>query len=273
MYESYWQLSKPAFENDADPEFYFAAASHHGALLKLRYLIENRKELGVLVGDHGLGKTFLTHVLERHLDATHAPCVHLLFSALAPAEMLRYLAARLGAGAGVSDGPGTPADVVLRGLEARLDELRQRGQRPVIVIDDAHWLDLPHLQTLQLLLNVLQRGAGGSMLLVGRPELLPRLRRLPALADRVSVRTTLRPLSAEESRQYVRHRLQVAGNGAALLGSEALRAAWELSEGIPRKLNQLCDLSLLVGYADGLSSLSEVDVEAAAEELCSVSAD
>lgn len=272
MYESYWQLARPPFENDADPEFYFPGRSHHGALLKLRYLIENRKELGVLVGDHGLGKTYLTHTLERQLAPSNSPVVRLLFPTLSPGEMLRYLAGQIGVSIEDRLGPAT-ADVVLTRLQGHLDHLHQSGRRPVLIVDDAHFLELAHLQTLQLMLNVHQRGLGASLLLVGRPELLPRLRRLPGLADRVSVRTTLQPLSVEECGQYVRHRLNAAGTEAPILDAQAIRSLWQRSRGVPRKLNQLCDLSLLVGYADGLTELTQTEVEAAAEELCCVSAD
>lgn len=102
---------------------------------------------------------------------------------------------------------------------------------------------------------------------------LPRLNRLPALADRVTVRVMLQPLSADEAAAYVAHRLQAAGRPHEVLQPAAVQTAWELSRGVPRRLNQVCDLSLLVGYADGLSTLSAVEVQAAAAELGTVSAD
>lgn len=272
MYESYWHLTQPAFDNDANGEFYFPSRSHHGALLKLRYLVENRKELGLLVGDHGLGKTYLTHLLESQLGASNSPVVRLMFPTLAPGEMLRYLAGQLGVSTEDRHGPAVP-DVILTRLQAHIDHLHESGRRPVMIIDDAHFLELPHLQTLQLLLNLHQRGLGASLLLVGRSELLPRLRRLPGLSDRVAVRTTLQPLTLEECSQYIEHRLHAAGMDSSPLEAPAVESLWRLSQGVPRRLNQLCDLSLLVGYADGLSSLTKSEVEAAAEELCCVSAD
>ncbi len=269
MYEHYWRLERPAFDNDLDPGFYYPARSHHGALLKLRYCLENRKELGVLVGDHGLGKTFLTHRLEQELDAERFEFVWIVFPLLAPAELLRYLAQRLGA---TDEVPAT-ADVVLARLEDHLHRRGQLDRRPIVVIDDAHLLEPAHLQALQLLLNLNAGRHGFGLLLVGRSDLLPRLQRLPPLAERVAVRVMLQPLGADEAAPYVAHRLHRAGRRHDVLQSPAVQAAWELSRGVPRLMNQVCDLSLLVGYADGLTSLSAVEVQAAAAELSMVSGD
>ena len=272
MYEPYWHLDRPAFDNDADTRFYFPGRSHQGALLKLRYAIENRKGAALLVGGHGLGKTYLTHVLEHDLEATYRPVIRLLFPQLSPAEFLAYLASRLGA----TDTDTAPlrVDRALRQLERRLEELTLQHHHPVLIVDEAHLLEAAHLQTLQLLLNFEQEPRiAFSLLLVGQPELLPKIARVSALHERISVRTTLQPLSETETLAYVKHRLQVAGVTEPIFADETLQSFWELSHGIPRKINQLCDLSLLVGFADGLQSLTPIELEAAAGELVGVSCD
>lgn len=272
MYETYWRLKQPAFDNDLAPEFYFPARSHQGALLKLRYLIEHRKGMGLVVGDHGVGKTFLTYVLERELQTAQSRFIRVVFPLLTPAELLRYVALQFGV-VQSSDAAQIPTDVVLSRLEGWLINRPSGTTPPVLVVDDAHLLEPSQLQTLQFLLN-LGRGAGSlSLLLLGRAELLPRIKRVPALADRVAIRTVLQPLPVEEVQGYVSHRLKTAGLSETVLQPGAVQTAWELSRGYPRTLNQVCDLSLLVGYAEGLRSLSQVEVQAAAEELTSVSAD
>ncbi|MEZ6056996.1 MAG: AAA family ATPase [Planctomycetaceae bacterium] len=273
MYESYWRLTSAPFENDANPAHYFPGRSHHGALLKLRYLIENRKGVGLVVGGHGAGKSFLTHVLEQQLAERFRPVVRLVYPQLTPSELLSTLAVRLGEPATSVDSH-QGADVIFARLERRLTTHVREGQSPVIIIDEAHLLETTHLQTLQLLLNLQQQQPDlFSLVLCGRPDLLNRVRKLPALHDRVAVRTTLHPLSEEESTQYIKHRLKIAGLETAVFDPDALRSFWQLSQGVPRKINQLCDLSLLVGFADGLEKLTRIEVEAAAEELCGVSAD
>jgi general secretion pathway protein A len=270
MYETYWRLRRPPFDNSLDPEFYFPARSHHGALLKLRYLIENRKSCGLLVGEHGLGKTYLTHVLEHLLRESRPRFLRVVFPLLSPAELLRYVGLQTGV---TSPGEPATAEVVLTRLENWLRSRKPADPPPVLVVDDAHLLEPAHLQTLQFLLNLNAEAAGFTLILVGRPDLLPRVRRVAALADRVTVQTVLNALTPEEAAAYVTHRLEAAGLTDSVLQPAAVHAAWELSHGFPRSLNQVCDLSLLVGYAEGLRSLSAVEIQAAAEELTSVSTD
>ncbi len=273
MYERYWHFDRPAFESDFDAEFYFPARSHQGALLKLRFALEHRKGIALLVGDHGVGKTYLTHVLEQEVDSPQRPFLRLLFPQLSPTDMLGYLAIRLGA----SPGPGVQRgsqDQTLRSLESRLEAMASEGQRRVIVLDDAHLLQPPHFETLQLLMS-LQQHAGNviSLVLAGRPELLSRVERVPGLDQRVAVRMGIDPLAPEETGPYIEHRLSIAGRSQSMFKENAYRSFWELSQGVARRLNQMCDLSLLVGYADGMSELTSVEVEAAAEEVTAVSLD
>lgn len=273
MYERYWHFDRPAFESDFDSHFYFPARSHQGALLKLRFALEHRKGIALLVGDHGVGKTYLTHVLEQEIDGPLRPFLRLLFPQLSPADMLSYLAVRLGACPGPGVQRGSP-DQTLCSLESRLEWMAREGHRRVVVIDDAHLLQPQHFETLQLLMS-LQQQAGNvlSLVLVGRPELLSRVERVPGLDQRVAVRMGVDPLSPDETGQYIEHRLQVAGSSQAIFREDAFRSFWELSQGVPRRMNQLCDLSLLVGYADAMTELTSVEVEAAAEEVLAVSLD
>lgn len=270
MYEFHWKLSKRPFEDGAHPEFYFASQTHQTALLKLRYLIDQQKGIGIIAGEHGLGKSYLTHVLEQEfVQSGGEPFIRLLFPQLSPAGTLAYFAGRLGSTVTSHESD----DVVLRGLEQQLDLYRQQQRRLVLLIDDAHLLEMPQLHLLRLLLNLREEGRSDfSLILSGRTELLSRLQRLTALDQRVIVRTALEPLTQSEVLPYLQHRLAVAGCREHLFDAAAARTVWELSQGIPRRINQLCDLALLVGYVDDLKSIHSVEVEAAAEELMSVAA-
>jgi general secretion pathway protein A len=223
----------------------------------------------VLSGAHGLGKTFLTHVLESDLEPTSGPVARLVFPQMTPAEMLSYLAAKLGAETNAQE--SLRADLVLRRFESRLSELARIGRHPILIVDEAHLLEPEHFQTLHLLTNLPVEARGTfTLLLVGEPELLPKVQRVGALDDRITVRTSLRPLTEEETRDYVLKRLDRAGAPPGIFSGEAFRSLWETSLGAPRRINQLCDLSLLVGFADCLTKVSHVEVEAAAEELGAV---
>ncbi len=269
MYEGYWKLERSAFQGSCDIGDFFASRTHHTALLKLKYLIENRQGVGVLSGSHGLGKTFLTRVLEAELPGEIGPVARMVFPQMAPGEMLAYLAAKLGAEPSSQEALRT--DVVLRQFESRLRDLAHAGRHPLLIVDEAHLLEPEHLQTLHLLTNLpAEAGATFTLLLVGEPELLPRVQRVGALDDRMTVRTSLRALTDDETRDYVLKRLDRAGAPRGIFSSEALRSLWETSQGVPRRINQLCDLALLVGFADCLPNVSHVEVEAAAEELAAV---
>ena len=93
-----------------------------------------------------------------------------------------------------------------------------------------------------------------------------------AKADGIAVRAAVTPLEREDIGLYLSHRLRAAGRDEAVFDQRAAETIWELSQGIPRRINQLCDLALLVGFVDELSTIGPVEIEAAAEELMSVAA-
>ncbi len=267
MYEAYWKLSSRPFDDGAYPEFYSASPSHQASLLKLRYLIQQNKGLGLLVGDHGLGKTYLTHVLERECqDDGIGPFVRLVFPCLSPGEILSYLAARLG----IPKTSVSSPEITLLQLEDKLRELTKNNEHPVFVIDDAHLLEVQHLDVLRLLLNLHEQGpCRFSMILSGRSDLLSRVQRLKALDLRASVRMALQPLTREQVRDYISDRLGASG-ADEIFDRRAVQTIWELSQGVPRRINQLCDLSMLVGFVDQLPRISSIEIEAAANELACI---
>lgn len=270
MYETFWNLKRRPFDDGAAPDFYYPGRTHQAALLKLRYAIDQRKGVGLLAGEHGLGKTFITHVLEQDVRSEGiGPFFRLVFPQLSPSGTLAYLAARLGADVTSHDAD----DRILRALEDRLTQLHGEQRHVVFLIDDAHLLDLPHLHLLRLLLNLREEGVGDfTLLLSGRTEILARLQGLAALDQRTIIRAVVEPLPAEEVLPYLQRRLAVAGRADVVFSAGAGQAIWELTQGIPRRINQLCDLALLVGYVDELGTIDTVEIEAAAEELMSIAA-
>jgi len=267
MHEAHWRLSRPPFECDSDGTFYFPSGSHDGALLKLRYVVEHRKGVGLLVGGHGAGKTYLLQRLIHELGHERHHFARIVFPALAPEDLLRDIAVRIG-GERESHAPAEGMDGLLRATERRLRQLTTGGRHPVLVIDEAQVLDAAQLQVLQLLLNLNDgTGVGLSLVLSGHVELLARVQRVGGLESRVAARCALAPLSAEETAAYVRHRLHVAGRHSCPFSEDALASVFELSQGWPRRINQVCDLALLIGFADERRELTAVDISAAAAEI------
>lgn len=268
MYERHWHLRRPAFRSDVPSEFFFPGPSHQAALLKLRYLVEQRPGLAVVTGATGTGKSCLLEAFREQLTEPVGPIVTVLYPQLSTAELLGYVTTRLGADeAAVTEMPRL--DVVLQQLEIRLVDLYQQGRHPILMIDDAQLIEDHRVwQTLLLLLNFHQVDqAHLSIILAGPPELLGRLNRIGQLIDRLELTAVLQPFTAAETAAYVRHRLRAAGTTADVFDDAALALVHELSGGLPRRINRLCDFALLVGYAEDLSEITATQIEAVADEL------
>ncbi len=249
MYESYWQLARKPFENSADPQFYYPCESHQAALLKLRYAIENQRGAALLAGASGLGKTLLVGMLHSVLGEASSPFVHLVFPQMPAEGLLAYLADELEGGP--AGGASPDAHVSVRRIERLVREAAEAGRRPVVVVDEAHLLaDARTLESLRLLLNFEHQGrAGLTLLLVGQTGILPVLDRTPQLEERLAVKCLLRPFTLQETAAYVTHRLKVAGTTRTIFDDDALTAMHQLTRGVPRRINRLADLALLIGYA------------------------
>lgn len=276
MYSQHWKLERRPFENTLEPEFFFPSQTHQAAVLKLRYLIENQKGAGVLVGPTGTGKTFVTRRLVQELGSQIGPWLNFVFPQMTADDLLTDIAIRLGGElATASPNSILPRSAALRIIERSLDEHARAGRHPVLVIDDAHLIDDPAtLQTLELLLNFQQPPQRAfSLILLGDRLLLSRLSRLPRFDERLAVRAMLQSLSPDETARYIRFRLEVSGARNAIFDTEALAEIADLSEGIPRRINRLADLALLVGYADGRRELTAADVAAVSDELATVGID
>lgn len=263
MYLEHYGLRRKPFGKTPDPEFLFPSRQHAEALARLSHALEER-ELAVLTGEVGAGKTMLTRAL---VDAFADRCrfSFVVNPALPPAQLLGAIA----------EGFGLPslkrkADAFSALAEhvARVDE---QGRFAVVVVDEAQLLaGRGAFDELRLLTNVCadDRALVG-LVLVGQPELRERIaeRGGAAFAQRVGVAFHLGPLDAEETARYVAHRLAVAGRTRPLFTPEGLAALHRVSGGVPRVVNQYAASALLEGFSRDADILSADVVEAAAEDL------
>jgi general secretion pathway protein A len=144
----------------------------------------------------------------------------------------------------------------------------------MVVVDEAHLLEADQLERLRLLTNFRAGGdAALTVVLVGQPSLLPRIERFSSFEERLGVKCLLRPLRLEESVSYISHRLRAAGCQRAIFDDSGMEALYELSGGIPRRINRLADLALLVGFAEQAATLDRSHVEAVCEELVAIRPD
>lgn len=269
MYESYWQLESKPFESTSDARFYYPCEAHQGALLKLRYAIENRRGAALLAGAAGLGKTLLVKSLARQLGESFSPIVQLVFPEMPPDQLLAYLVDEL---TGEYSSQTGSVQHSVRRLQNILQNNTSAGRHAVVVFDEAHLLrDTNALETVRLLLNFEQQLQPAlTVLLVGQPPLLPALDRMPQLDGRLAVKCLLRAFSLEETLGYVQHRLSAAGTRREIFDQPALEAVHYFSHGVARRINRLCDLALLIGFAEERPQIGVPQIEAIAEELVTV---
>jgi type II secretory pathway predicted ATPase ExeA len=269
MYEAYWQLDAKPFECTSDVRFYYPGESHQAALLKLRYAIENKREAALLAGPAGTGKTLLIAALTRLLPPHCQPLVHLVFPQMPPDQLVAYITNEL---TGETSAQPESIERNIRRLQHVLRENVAAKRQAVLVVDEAHLLrDTSALETLRLLLNLQVDGAPAmTMVLVGQTVLLPALDRQPELDERLGVKCLLRRFELEETMAYVSHRLSAAGAKRPIFDTTALEAVHHLSHGVARQINRLCDLALLIGYADERPGLFAAQIEAVADELVTI---
>ncbi len=271
MYESHWQLNAKPFENNNDATFYYPSEPHQSAMLKLRYVIENRRGAALLSGPAGVGKSMLTRSLFGVLPDHIAPRTHIVFPRMPGEQLLSYIADEL-TGRRPSDHPSNSQQSV-HNIQSALEENSKQGKHAVLAIDESQvLLDPDSLELVRLLLNFeTDSGAAMTLLLVGQGAMLPAIERVPSLEERLSVKCVLRPFNLEETASYIGHRLQAAGGADTIFTPDAVDAIHELSGGIARRINRLCELALLVGFAENKSSIDVDQVEGVSNELLTVS--
>ena len=160
----------------------------------------------------------------------------------------------------------------MRTLQSALQENVRHKRRAVVVIDESHLIeDSRSFDTLRLLLNFETDATNGlTLLFVGQPSLLPILDRHRDLEERLAVKCLLRAFDIDETVAYIQHRLHAAGGVRAIFTDSAFETLHEITRGNPRQVNRLCDLALLIGYAEEQDEINAAAIEAVANELVSV---
>jgi general secretion pathway protein A len=265
MYLAFYGLREAPFSPTPDPRFLFQSARHREALAQLLYGVRERKGFIVLTGEIGTGKTTLLRTLLERLDST-TPVAYVHNSALGIEGLLEYILQDWG----VKSTASTHAQRLFELNEFLIDQHRQ-GRSPALVIDEAQHLSLDTLEAIRLLSNFeTTHQKLMQILLVGQPELRDKLNapELRQLKQRVGLRCHIGPLTPEETRLYIRHRLRVAGAAdAGIFTDAAVQKIADYSRGIPRVINIVCDHGLLTGYADSKRRIDADDIDEAIEYL------
>ncbi len=245
MYLEYWGLTAPPFENLPNPDFLYFSPKHEEAMTRLRYAAQGRKGAAMLTGDAGTGKTTLTRAFIRQLSEEKFDIGLVANPSLQPVDFLKEILYQLD----VTEKTDSKVEL-LRLLNDKMIANIRENRDTIVIVDEAQAIENEKtMEELRLLLNFQMNDRFLlTLILVGQPELRDRVSGIPQLAQRISIKFHLSPLDFSETVKFIFFRLKVAGLEKSIFSEEAIRSIFQVSEGIPRKIVNICDLCLLVGF-------------------------
>ena len=267
MYLTFFGLNEKPFAITPDPRYLYLSERHGEALAHLLYGINEAGGFVQLTGEVGTGKTTIVRSLLAQTPK-NAEIALILNPRMTAPEFLLTICEELGIG--VQDSaPGSVKDLVDI-LSYYLLRAHAAGKRVVLVVDEAQNLSPDVLEQVRLLTNLETNTQKLlQIILIGQPELRELLSRneLRQLAQRITGRYHLNPLSRDETTAYVRHRLRVAGATTDIFAPVALNEVFRLSQGVPRVINVICDRALLGAYSLDRHRVTATLVRNAAAEV------
>ncbi|MSU57154.1 MAG: hypothetical protein EXS35_03055 [Pedosphaera sp.] len=263
----YWNLQEKPFEPTWDTRFFFQSRDHDEALNRLSFLVGEQTMLfGMMTGEIGCGKTLTRAVFTQRLDPRRFAVVTLENSSFTFTELI---------GLALEDLDGNPTDAA-QTKYGRVERLKKAAERVhaerrhlVLIFDEAQEMAATTLNELKLLTNLNQPGKHYlTIILVGQPELRGVVAKLPAINQRISLRFHLNSLDLEDSINYMRHRIKVAGHPTGeLFPPDAVERAFQISLGVPRELNRIAKLSLEYAWIKEFETVNLKAVEAVYRDL------
>src|SRR5262249_35584369 len=249
MYERFFDLREPPFELTSDPRFLDRAPRHREALANLEYGVSQGKPVTLLTGEPGTGKSTLLHAAMRADTCRHVRWVYVANPALTRDEFVTLLAGEFELSARAASSKGA----LLGELRGKLLERRAAGEAFALVMDEAQAMSPGLLEEVRLLGNLESETERLlPIVLAGHPEFVNVLAQpaLLPLRQRIALRCTVGPFDVAETASYIASRLRTAGGDASrVFTRDAVILSHELSKGIARMINVVCDNALVTGLA------------------------
>jgi len=265
MYEKFYNVRTNPFALTPDPEYLFLSAEQREAIASLMYAVLARRGFSVLIGDAGTGKTTLLRALMRSIPDSRAVFSVVVNPTLSPAEFLRSCVVDFGIDVGDS-----AKDGILAKLHQFLIQVRNQNKVAVLILDEAQRLSAELLEEVRLLTNFeTDKEKLIQVVLAGQNELADILDRydLRQLKQRVSTRLHIQPLMGDAVAAYIRHRWSRSSSQLPPFDASAMTAIAQISGGIPRLVNALCENALILGFAQEQRIIDSTVIAAVAADL------
>ena len=263
MYLEYWDFKEYPFENVPDPKFMYYSEKHEEALVRLIYAAKRKKGAALLTGDVGCGKTVLSKVFIQQLPEDKYDIGLITNPTLEPSDFLKEILYQLG----LHPDTNSKADLLNILNEKMLENMKQ-DKTTLLIIDEAQLISKQTFEEIRLLLNFqLNDRFLLTLILIGQPELRDIVRGIKQLDQRIGIRYHLSPLNFEETVKYIAFRLQRAGLTRGIFTRQAVDEVYNYSQGVPRKINNVCDMSLLIGFSSKKKVIDSKIIKNVIEDL------
>lgn len=262
MYCEYWKLTEPPFENVPNLRFVFYSDNHDEALMRLIYTVKGRKGACLLTGPVGSGKTTIGKVFQQKLRDEGCDVCIIDNPKFTGTELLEDILFHLG-----TEFAGTSRVQLSHAFRRKLEENYQAGKETIVIIDEAQLIKDDVYEELRLLLNYHKESSFLlTLILIGQPELKNTIHEIPQFEQRIPIRYHLHPLSFADTCRYIHYRLSNAGSKKDIFTVAAAKKIYQYSEGIPRLINNICDMSLFAGFIDKVSEVDRAIIDQVIEE-------
>jgi len=285
MYEEYWKLKEKPFENNFDLKFIYLSLQYEEVITRLLFIVREKRKGAIITGYYGSGKSLIMQYFITQLEELDEPTrvIHISDPMMSMTDFHREFVRQFGAeledqqrkvndasGAAANDNSSHPR--LMSALTDILVKIHDEGGHTVLLIDEATLIPEETLEELRLLLDLHHPKTHKSLVSVilsgpfSEPD-IPAYFNSPALRQRLPLKCHVGNLDEEQCGDYIKHRLEIAGQPNQLFTEDAIELIARRSNGAPRSINNICDLALFLGYSQNSVKIDTDVIDLVTEEI------